>query len=151
MRFDGCRVWRRRRLGRRREGQPCRPEDPVLNPEIPGNHAGDLLPLGHRRVEDSAAVVDHRFHDRLEHGVRLGRRVDHVHQVRQPGVVLDRPPSDTNDGEHLTGGRDGPLNELSARLLQPKCAEQLGRQRQRSAGAGGHSEKSASIDHERSG
>jgi hypothetical protein len=69
--------------------------------------------------------------------------------VRQPGVVLDRPPGDADDGEHLTGGRDGPLNELAARLLQG--AEQLGRERQRSAGTGGHSEKSATIDHERLG
>ena len=80
-----------------------------------------------QRVEDSAAVVGKRLEDLLERGV-----------IRAPRVVRER---ESDDREHLTGRRNGPLNELSARLL--KCAEQLRRERQRSAGAEGRAKKFA--------
>jgi hypothetical protein len=71
-----------------------------------------------QHVDDSAAVVDQRLEDLLDRGAIRG----------------SWPEAD--DREHLTGRRDGPLNELSARLL--KYAEQLRSERQRSAGAEGH-------------
>jgi hypothetical protein len=87
------------------------------------------------RVEDSAAVVGKRLEDLPERGV-----------IRAPRMVAERQ----SDGrEHLTGRRDGPLNELSARLL--KCAEQLRSERDCSAGAEADSEKFATVDHEGSG
>jgi hypothetical protein len=105
------------------------------------------------RVEESAAVVEQRLKDLLECGV-----------IRRRGI----PELEADDREHLTGRRNGPLNELSAprqardglrpskaaRLL--KCAEQFRpfdklraapssvegrRERQRSAGAEGHAKE----------
>ena len=113
---------------------PRRPEDLVLNPELVGNRGVELLrvPVPVHRVEDPAAVVDHRLEDLLERGVIRARR-----------VVRER---ESDDREHLTGRRNGPLNERSARLL--KCTEQLRRERQRSAGAGGDSKKFATVDHD---
>ena len=84
------------------------------------------------RVEDSAAVVEKRLEDLLERGGIRARR-----------VVRER---ESDDREHLTGRRDGPLNELSALLL--KCAEQPRRQRQCRAAADGDSKEIATSDHE---
>ena len=110
-----------------------RPEDLVLNPELAGNRAGDLLRRGAavHHVEDSAAVVDQRLEDLLQRGV-IPRHV---------------PPADADDREHFTGRRDRPANELSLRLL--KCAEQLRGERQRSAGAGGESQEITAVDRSR--
>ena len=114
---------RRAARGNARDDQ----EELVLNPELVGNRGGDLLRPRDRlvhRVEESAAVVDQRLEDLLERGVIRGVRV---------------PELEADDREHLTGRRNGPLNELSARLL--KCAEQLRSERQRSAGAEGRAKK----------
>ena len=110
-----------------------RPEELVLNPELVGRRDVELLVrrVDVHRVVDSAAVVGKRLEDLLERGVIRARR-----------VVAER---ESDGREHLTGRRNGPLNELSARLL--KCAEQLRRERQRSAGAEGDAKKFATIDH----
>ena len=123
-----------------RDGQGRRPEELVLNPELVGSRAGALLPRrpAVQHVDDFAAVVEQRLEDLLDRGDIRGLR-------RHRGHRGPRPEAD--DREHLTGRRNGPLNELSARLLL-KCAEQLRRERQRSAGAGGDSEEFATIDHE---
>ena len=116
---------------------PRRPEELVLDPELVGNRGVELLRgrVAVHRVEDSAAVVDKRLEDLLERG---GIRARHVVRERE-----------SDDREHLTGGRNGALNELSARLLKClQCAEQLRRERQRSASADGDSEKVATVDHE---
>jgi hypothetical protein len=101
-----------------------------LNPELVGSCPGDLLPPAVRKVNDLAAVVEQRLEDFLH-----------------PRVVRFLLRVEADDREHFTGRRDGPLNELSLRVL--KCAEQLGCERQRSAGASSYSKKFATIDHER--
>ena len=110
--------------GRERAGGDAhgrRPEDLVLNPELAGNRARRPAPPwpAVHHVDDPAAVVDQRLEDLLERG----------------GIGAGRSrPTEADDREHLTGRRNGPLNELSALLLL-QCAEQLRRERQRSAGA----------------
>jgi hypothetical protein len=96
----------------------CRPEELVLNPELDGKVGLELFRgrAGVHRVEDSAAVVGKRPEDLLEAG-----------GIRARGVVRER---ESDDREHLAGGRNGPLNELSAR--RPLCPEQLRSERQRS-------------------
>jgi hypothetical protein len=83
------------------------------------------------RVEDSAAVAGKGLEDLPERGV-----------IRAPHVVRER---ESDGREHLAGRWDGPLNEPSLRLL--KCAKQLRRERQRSAGAEGDAEKVATADY----
>jgi hypothetical protein len=80
-------------------------------------------------IEDPAAAVGQRLEDLLERG----------------GINDVVPPAKSDHREHLTGGRDGPLDQLSARLLEG--AEQRRRERQRGACAEGGSEELATIDH----
>src|SRR5207253_1332568 len=100
---------------------PRRPEQLVLNPELVRSSDMELLRcrVDVVRVEDSAAVVGKRLEDLLECGV-----------IRAPRVIAERQ---AEGREHLTGRRNAPLNELAARLLKPKCAEQLRSERQRCA------------------
>src|SRR5688572_23164680 len=88
-------------------------------------------------VDDFAAVVQKRLEHRLDRGDIRGLR-------RHRGATHG-PRREADDRQHLTGGWDRPLNELSALLLE--CAEQLRTERQCSAGAKGDSEKFATIDH----
>ena len=109
---DGARRWGPRRTGAssrrtcsesRARWQPC--GRPAPRPAV-------------QHVDDSAAVVDQRLEDLL-----------------RPRRLSDpcRAAAEADDREHLTGRRNGPLNERSRRLLM--CAEQLRSERQRSAGA----------------
>ena len=98
------------RRGGCRGGPSRRPEELVLNPELVGSRDVELLRCraAVHRVEDSAAAVGKRLEDLLERGV-----------IRAPRVVAER---ESEGREHLTGRRNGPLNELSARLLQVRGA-----------------------------
>jgi hypothetical protein len=108
-----------------------RPEQLVLNPELAGSRTGDVLPRAMQHVDDFAAVVEQRLEDFLH-----------------PCVVRCFLRAEAHDREHFAGRRDGPLNELSPRLLKVKCAKELRRERQRSASAGGDSKELATIHHE---
>ena len=57
------------------DGQGRRPEELVLNPELVGSRAGDLLPRrpAVQHVDDFAAVVDQRLEDLLDRGAIRGR------------------------------------------------------------------------------
>ena len=109
----------RDRLWRAGGQSPQSQEELVLNPELGHNRAGEVLHPRDRlvhRVEEFGAVIDQRLDDRLERG----------------GILQRVPELDADDREHLAGRRDGPLNELSARLL--KRAEQFLSERQCSGG-----------------
>src|SRR4051812_46729637 len=113
MRFLGSRRGSRGAGAAAAGDAPQRQEELVLNPELVDNRGGGLLRLRVilvLRVEHSATVADKRAQDRLERG-----------GIRAPRVVRE-PESD--DREHLTSRRNGPLNQLSA-LLKLQCAEQL--------------------------
>ena len=83
------------------------------------------------RVEDPAAVIDHRLQDVLERGVIRARRM-----VRE---------GESDHRELLAGRRNRALDERAARLLQG--ADELRRECERRAGAGGHSQKFPTVDH----
>ena len=82
------------------------------------NRGGDLLgrTVAVHRVDEPAAVVDQRLEDLLDRGV-----------IWRCGV----PEMQADDREPLTGRRNGPLNQLAARLLE--CSQEIRRERQRSA------------------
>jgi hypothetical protein len=113
-------------------GSSRRPEKLVLNPELGGRRDVELLRrrADVHRVVDSASPIGKRLEDLRERGV-----------IRAPRVVTER---ESEGRDHLASRRNGPLNELPARLL--KCAEQLGTERQRSAGAKGGSKELATVD-----
>ena len=107
-------------------GAPRRPEQLVLNPEIIGGSDVELLRCGAdmHHVVDSSAAAGEGLENLRERGVVGARR-----------MVAERESEGRKD---LSGGWNGPLNEFPGRLLKRvQRAEQLGSERQRSAGAEG--------------
>jgi hypothetical protein len=129
LRFRGLGARRGRAGGQR----PQRQEKLVLDPEFGHHRSGEVLHPRDRlvhRVEEFRAVIDQCLEDFLERRRILGRVI---------------PELETDDREHLTGRRNGPLNELAARLLEGE--EQFRSERERRAGPSRHTEKFATINH----